>query len=121
LRGRVGRGAHPGFCAVLVDEEISELARTRLAAFAATNNGFELAEMDFKLRGPGDLFGTEQHGIAPLRMADLQRDGAMVEEARRAAEQLLAADPGLSGPDHTRLRKQMLTRYGNALELGDVG
>jgi ATP-dependent DNA helicase RecG len=121
LRGRVGRGAHPGFCAVLVDEEISELARTRLAAFAATNNGFELAEMDFKLRGPGDLFGTEQHGIAPLRMADLQRDGAMVEEARRAAEQLLAADPGLSEPDHTRLRKQMLTRYGNALELGDVG
>ncbi len=121
LRGRVGRGSHPGFCAVLVDEELSEQARARLDAFAATNDGFQLAELDFALRGPGDLFGTEQHGLAPLRIADLQRDQQVVEEARVAAERLLAADPGLSRAEHARLRRQMLTRYGRALDLGDVG
>jgi ATP-dependent DNA helicase RecG len=74
LRGRVGRGIHAGFCGVLVGEELSEQARQRLDAFAATADGFELAEMDFQLRGPGDLFGTQQHGLPPLRIADLRRD-----------------------------------------------
>jgi ATP-dependent DNA helicase RecG len=121
LRGRVGRGSHPGFCAVFADENPSEQARTRLDAFAATDDGFELAELDFALRGPGDLFGTEQHGVAPLRIADLQRDGQVVEEARVVAERLFAADPGLTSAEHTRLRRQMLVRYGRALELADVG
>jgi ATP-dependent DNA helicase RecG len=121
LRGRVGRGSHPGFCAVLVDAQLSEQARARLDAFAATSDGFQLAEIDFALRGPGDLFGTEQHGLAPLRIADLQRDQQIVAEARSAAQRLLAADPGLTNTDHTRLRRQMLVRYGRALELGDVG
>jgi ATP-dependent DNA helicase RecG len=121
LRGRVGRGAFPGFCAVLVDDQLPEQARARLNAFAASNDGFELAELDFALRGPGDLFGTEQHGVAPLRIANLQRDGQVVEEARAAAERLFAADPGLTSAEHTRLRRQMLVRYGRALELADVG
>jgi ATP-dependent DNA helicase RecG len=121
LRGRVGRGKLAGFCAVMVSEELSEQARARLDAFAATTDGFELAEMDFQLRGPGDLFGTQQHGLPPLRIADLRRDKAILEEARSEAKQLFAADPGLKGVDHTRLRRQMLVRYGNALDLSDVG
>jgi ATP-dependent DNA helicase RecG len=121
LRGRVGRGTFAGFCAVLMSEGISEQSRTRLNAFAATSDGFELAEMDFQLRGPGDLFGTQQHGLPPLRIADLRRDQAILEEARREAQRLFAADPGLKQPDHVRLRRQMLVRYGLALELADVG
>jgi ATP-dependent DNA helicase RecG len=121
LRGRVGRGLHAGFCGVLLSEEMSEPARARLDAFAATADGFELAEMDFQLRGPGDLFGTQQHGLPPLRIADLRRDQAALEEARGEAQRLFAADPGLKHPDHVRLRRQMLVRYGNALELSDVG
>jgi ATP-dependent DNA helicase RecG len=121
LRGRVGRGKLAGFCGLLVGEELSDHARGRLDAFASTSDGFELAEMDFQLRGPGDLFGTQQHGLPPLRIADLRRDREILEEARREAQQLFAADPGLKQPDHGRLRRQMLVRYGNALELSDVG
>jgi ATP-dependent DNA helicase RecG len=121
LRGRVGRGKFAGFCGVLTAEGASEQARERVAAFAATTDGFELAEMDFQLRGPGDLFGTQQHGLPPLRIADLRRDHAILDEARREAQSLFAADPGLKQPEHARLRRQMLVRYGNALELGDVG
>jgi ATP-dependent DNA helicase RecG len=121
LRGRVGRGVHAGFCGVIVGEELSEHARARLDAFAATTDGFELAELDFQLRGPGDLFGTQQHGLPPLRIADLRRDQALVGEAHSAAERLFKSDPGLVIPEHARLRRQMLARYGNALELGDVG
>jgi ATP-dependent DNA helicase RecG len=121
LRGRVGRGKLAGFCGVLLPDDINEQARERLNAFAATTDGFKLAEMDFDLRGPGDLFSTQQHGLPPLRIADLRRDQATLEEARRAAQELFTADPGLKNPDHAKLRRQMLIRYGNALELSDVG
>jgi ATP-dependent DNA helicase RecG len=121
LRGRVGRGMHAGFCGVLASDSMSPQARARLDAFAATTDGFQLAEMDFELRGPGDLFGTQQHGLPPLRIADLRRDQRVLEEARGEAQRLFAADPGLRRPEHERLRRQMLNRYGAALELGDVG
>jgi ATP-dependent DNA helicase RecG len=121
LRGRVGRGMHAGFCGVLAGESMSPQAHSRLESFAATVDGFQLAEMDFALRGPGDLFGTQQHGLPPLRIADLRRDHRLLEEARSEAQRLFAADPGLRRPEHERLRRQMLTRYGAALELADVG
>lgn len=121
LRGRVGRGKLAGFCAVMAGEELTEQAQARLDAFAKMNDGFELAEMDFQLRGPGDLFGTQQHGLPPLRIADLRRDQKILDEARREAKKLFAADPGLKDPGHARLRRQMLVRYGNALDLSDVG
>ena len=121
LRGRVGRGACPGFCGVLVESELSEAAQERLTAFASTSDGFELAEVDFHLRGPGDLFGTQQHGLPPLRIADLRRDQEILTNARREAERLFAADPGLSRPEHSGLRRQMLRRYGDSMNLGDVG
>ncbi len=120
LRGRIGRGAHPGFCCVFAAPQ-SEEAHKRLKAFESIGDGFELAEIDFRLRGPGELFGTRQHGLPPLRMADLQRDAELLAEARRDAAELVAADPGLNRPPHAALRQRMLARYGKALELGDVG
>jgi ATP-dependent DNA helicase RecG len=121
LRGRVGRGMHPGFCGVLVSEELSEQGRERLTAFANSTDGFALAELDFQMRGPGDLFGTQQHGLPPFRVADLQRDRELLEEARREAQLLVGEDPDLKHPQNARLRKQMLARYGQALEISDVG
>lgn len=120
FRGRVGRGNHPGFCGVLLGES-SEQSRERLEAFAASTDGFALAELDFQLRGPGDLFGTQQHGLPPLRIANLNRDQEILEEARREAQLLIAADPGLQHADHTKLRRQMLMRYGKVLDISDVG
>ncbi len=121
LRGRIGRGRHAGVCGLLCSEEPTEQARERLDAFAATTDGFALAEIDFRIRGPGDLFSDRQSGLPPLRMANLTRDRKVLEEARQAARTLFSADPGLKDPEHTRLRKQMLKRYGASLELGDVG
>jgi ATP-dependent DNA helicase RecG len=120
LRGRVSRGAQAGFCCVF-SETANEETRLRLEAFVGTSDGFKLAELDFELRGPGDLLGTRQHGLPPLRIADLVRDAQVLEEARRDAQQLVAVDPGLALPDHERLRSMTLRRYGRVLELGDVG
>ena len=121
LRGRVGRGSHAGVCALLLDEPCEGANLERLEAFAATTDGFELAELDFKLRGPGDLFGSKQSGMPPLHIADLVRDRKILEEARGAAKKLFDQDPGLRDSDHAALRKQMLRRYGASLDLSDVG
>ena len=120
LRGRISRGKFPGFCCVFGDPQTEE-SRERLKAFVASTDGFELAETDFRLRGPGDIFGTKQHGLPPLRVADLLRDQPLLEEARRDAQAIVAADPGLLGEEHTKLRRMVLGRYGKVLELGDVG
>jgi ATP-dependent DNA helicase RecG len=120
LRGRICRGNHPGFCCVFGDPQSDE-SHERLKAFEKSTDGFKLAEIDFKLRGPGDIFGTKQHGLPPLRIADLLRDQAILEEARRDAKQLITQDPGLAAEPNAKLRHMMLVRYGKALELGDVG
>ncbi|MFH1922515.1 MAG: ATP-dependent DNA helicase RecG [Planctomycetota bacterium] len=120
LRGRISRGRFPGYCTVFSDPQTDE-ARRRLDAFVKTTDGFRLAEIDFQLRGPGELFGTRQHGLPPFRIADLTRDLDLLHEARHDAQHLVTADPGLSDPDHARLRRMMLVRYGEALDLGDVG
>jgi ATP-dependent DNA helicase RecG len=120
LRGRISRGSHPGYCCVFANPQSDE-SQERLDALTKTTDGFELAEIDFRLRGPGDLFGTRQHGLPPLRIADLSRDVAVVEEARRDAQALVAADPELQNPAYARLKRMVIFRYGEALELGDVG
>ncbi len=120
LRGRICRGRYPGFCCVFAEPR-TEASQKRLDAFVKSTDGFKLAEQDFALRGPGDLFGTQQHGLPPFRIADLLRDQELLIEARRDAMSLIASDPGLSQSEHARLRRQVLSRYGKALELGDVG
>jgi ATP-dependent DNA helicase RecG len=120
LRGRISRGAHPGYLCVFATPASDE-AQERLDAFTKTSDGFELAEIDFKLRGPGDLFGTKQHGLPPLRIADLSRDRAVVEEARVAAGKFIESDPELANSAFARLRRMVFHRYGEALDLGDVG
>jgi ATP-dependent DNA helicase RecG len=120
LRGRIVRGSHPGFCTVFAKPQSDE-SKKRLESFVESTDGFALAEVDFAIRGPGDLLGTKQHGLPPLHVAELVRDAQVVEEARRDAQAFLAQDPGLARPEHDRLRKQMLGRYGQVLELGDVG
>jgi ATP-dependent DNA helicase RecG len=120
LRGRISRGSHPGFCCAFSSSE-SEEAAARLDAFAASNDGFALAETDFRLRGPGEIFGTRQHGLPPLRIADLLRDAVELEEARNDARAMIDSDPQLSAAEHARLRRMVWTRYGQALELADVG
>jgi ATP-dependent DNA helicase RecG len=120
LRGRVSRGSQPGYCCVFANIG-NELARRRLQAFVETTDGFRLAELDFELRGPGDVLGTRQHGLPPLRIADLARDAEVLQEARCDALAMVAADPGLALPEHERLRRMTLVRYGSVLDLGTVG
>src|SRR5437867_337083 len=120
LRGRISRGAHPGYLCVFATPASDE-AEERLAAFTKTSDGFELAELDFQLRGPGDLFGTRQHGMPPLRISDLRRDSELLWKARADAQALIAADTELCDPRFARLKKMVLVRYGEALELVDVG
>ena len=93
LRGRVGRGPHRACCLLLHQGRLSEAAEARLDAVAATGDGFEIAERDLEIRGPGDFFGTRQSGMPTLRVGDLLRDHATMDEARRAAHAWLALDP----------------------------
>ncbi|MDR3181843.1 MAG: ATP-dependent DNA helicase RecG [Planctomycetaceae bacterium] len=120
LRGRIGRGKNPGYCTVFANAATEE-SQKRLKAFEKLSDGFKLAEKDFEIRGGGDLFGTQQHGIPPLRVADLVRDKEVLYEARQDAGEMVQSDPGLAKPEHAKLRKQMLNRYGKVLNLGDVG
>lgn len=120
LRGRVSRGSHPGYVCVYATANSDE-AQQRLQAFARTTDGFELAEADFQMRGPGDLFSLKQHGLPPFRVADLTRDTSILEEARADARQLLDAAPNLESEELQLLKQRVLLRYGGAMELGDVG
>ena len=106
LRGRVGRGKAQSYCVLLSDTQNPE-TRRRLKALAATNDGFRIAEEDLKLRGPGDFFGSRQHGLPTLKAADLSCDMPLLAEARDAAQTLMAADPRLTAPEHAVLRRRI--------------
>jgi len=120
LRGRISRGSFPGFCTVFTESE-SDDVKQRIEAFVSTTDGFTLAELDFALRGSGHLLGTQQSGMPPLLIADLERDREILDEARRDAQTLVDADPGLANPAWARIRHMVLTRFGHALDLADVG
>ena len=119
FRGRVGRGRHAGFVGIFANPK-NEMSRNRLQAFVDSNDGFELAETDFQLRGPGDIFGTQQHGMPPLRIADLRRDHEILLKAREFAERMIFTK-ALAQPEFSRLRTMIIKRYGEALGLSDVG
>ncbi len=120
LRGRVSRGVYPGYVCLFANSD-SEDVRQRLDSFCRTTDGFEIAELDFRTRGPGDLLGAKQHGLPPLRIADLLRDIDVLQEARRDAQAVMLGDPELHDPAWAKLRRMVLTRYGEVMELGDVG
>lgn len=121
LRGRISRGAHTGYVCAVAAAGCDTEDNQRLAAFEKSDDGFELAEMDLRLRGPGDLLGTSQSGLPPLRIANLVEDAPLLALAREVAKELLAEDPELSAPDLEKLRKQTVNRYGEAMQLSDVG
>lgn len=110
LRGRVGRGEHKSYC-ILVHGKKTEDAAEKLAVLEQTSDGFAIAEADLRLRGPGDLIGTAQTGLPPLRMGDLLRDGDLMTEARRLADQIYERDPGLSAKAHQSLRRYVLAQH----------
>jgi ATP-dependent DNA helicase RecG len=96
LRGRVGRGAKASSCVLLYQAPLSALARERLAVMRETTDGFVIAEKDLELRGPGELLGTRQTGLAAFRVADLARDAALLPSVQQAADELLAHSPALA-------------------------
>jgi ATP-dependent DNA helicase RecG len=93
LRGRVGRGSAQSTCVLLFDEPLSELARARLRVLYETNDGFEIARCDLRLRGPGEFLGARQWGLPMLRFADLERDASWIETVRQCADRLLHEEP----------------------------
>ena len=107
LRGRVGRGADQSYCILMTGFKLSKDARTRLETMVRTNNGFEIADIDLKLRGPGDLMGTQQSGVLDLLIADLAKDGRILSESRAAAQALLADDPELINPINGNIRRHI--------------
>ncbi|MGE3960197.1 MAG: ATP-dependent DNA helicase RecG [Dehalococcoidia bacterium] len=108
FRGRVGRGEHPSTCYLLADDPTPD-AEERLSIMERTRDGFELAEADLQLRGPGDLFGTAQSGVPTMRVASLL-DATLIDAARHEAEQLLDADPDLKSEEHRALRYAIADR-----------
>src|SRR3989442_14988393 len=103
LRGRVGGGEWRSYCILLTAGHLGEDAQRRIDAMTATNDGFRIAEADLELRGPGEFFGTRQSGIPEFRAADLLRDPALLEDARRGANGIGPRDPQLADPAHRPL------------------
>ncbi len=104
LRGRVGRGAEQSYCILMTGQKLSNDSQIRMETMCRTNDGFEIAEVDLKLRGPGDIMGTQQSGVLNLQIADLVKDRDILSLARQYAIALLKADPGLNLPENTPLK-----------------
>ena len=120
LRGRVSRGTHAGHVCVFTDGDQSPEIHERLQVFETTHDGFELAEADFRMRGPGDVLGRKQSGLPPMRIADLTEDIQILAVAREVAQAIIDEDPELEAEDLAQLKTQVMGRYGKRLELGDV-
>ncbi len=119
LRGRVGRGSRESLC-VLIAYGRSEASTERLRVLAETRDGFRIAEADLRLRGPGELLGTRQHGLPELRVASLVDDFELLEQARNDAFQIVRDDPRFQRPEHAALRPALERLYGERLRLIDV-
>jgi ATP-dependent DNA helicase RecG len=108
LRGRVGRGADQSYCILVTNMKLAEDTRKRIDIMCETNDGFRIAEADLKLRGPGDLEGTQQSGMAfDLKLANLARDGALIEHVREIAKDIIAQDAELAHPQNQLLGRML--------------
>jgi ATP-dependent DNA helicase RecG len=119
LRGRIGRGQAKSYC-LLFAETDSETAKSRLDVMMRTNDGFEIAEHDLKLRGPGELFSTRQHGLPDLKIANIVEDFELLTMARRHAFDLAGRDPLLIQPQHKNIREALVAKFGDSLGLADI-
>ncbi len=115
LRGRVGRGAEQSYCILMTSHKLSNDSKTRLETMVRTNDGFEIAEVDLKLRGPGDIMGTQQSGVLNLKIADIIKDKDILQHARHQAQQLLKLDPSLSHSENKVILEtyRQLSKYKN--------
>ena len=110
LRGRIGRGDKPGFCILIPGKNDGYLSE-RLKIMESTSDGFEIADEDLRLRGPGDFFGTKQHGYMKLKIADIARDGKIARIARQYAFSVIEDDPELAKPNHEGILQKFKTEY----------
>ena len=120
LRGRVGRGSKDSLC-VLIAHGRSAKSAERLSVIAETTDGFRIAEADLRQRGPGELFGTRQHGLPELRVGDILSDFSLLEQARQDAFDIVARDPKLEQPIHARMIPALRKMFGTKLALIDAG
>lgn len=120
LRGRVGRGSHQSFCILIAGKRLTQEARRRLEVMVKYRDGFAIAEQDLTLRGPGEFFGTRQSGLPELKVANLIRDVRILEAARQEAFGLMQRDPQLCRPEHDQLRKALVRRWKDRLDLAMI-
>ena len=120
LRGRIGRGQNKSYCLLFAETE-DETAISRLDIMTRSRDGFEIAEHDLKLRGPGELFSARQHGLPDLKIANIVDDFELLNLARRDAFSMIADDPTLTQLAHSVLRHEIIRRFGDKLGLVDVG
>ncbi|HAW59051.1 MAG TPA: ATP-dependent DNA helicase RecG, partial [Bacteroidales bacterium] len=120
LRGRVGRGADESYCILMTSDKISADARARLNTMVKTHDGFKIADVDLKLRGPGDLNGTRQSGIIQFRLADLSEDKELLDLAKNIADKILSHDPKLNRPEHTIIAQQLKGKYKDFMPLSMI-
>ena len=116
LRGRVGRGEDQSYC-ILVSGSKGEVAEKRNNIMVSTTDGFVIAEEDLKLRGPGEIFGTRQHGIPELGVADLVKNVDILNKVRVIAEDIIDRDPGLTEPENLELRDRIRMMFGDRISL----
>jgi ATP-dependent DNA helicase RecG len=121
LRGRIGRGHYPSKCILLAQYRASEEARARLRAMERTSDGFQIAEEDLSLRGPGEIFGIRQSGLPDFRVAQLVRDTPILIEARKEAFSLVQEDPELAHPSHAGLKDVLIKRWKGSMDLANIG
>lgn len=120
LRGRVGRGADQSYCILMTSFKLSKDARTRIDTMVKTTDGFEIAETDLQIRGPGDLSGTQQSGITDLLVSDLAKDGPILQVARESAKQILADDPELVKPENAVIKDQIARSRKSEMNWGRI-
>jgi ATP-dependent DNA helicase RecG len=107
LRGRVGRGADQSYCILMTGTKLSREAQTRMETMTSSNDGFQIAEVDLKLRGPGNIMGTQQSGILKFKIADLIQDQALLKAAREQAVRIVTQDPMMKDADHQCIKRTL--------------